>query len=540
MSNKIVKSGRNKTHPAGVGTEIMGQIIEYILAILMIILCVVVPLYAKEGYKQIGNAKFAAYRGTMLTGCVILCVVLIPYFVFWLRDHRKLQVSVTDGFVLAYLILSGISVISGGFYEDALWGCHGWNMGLMSQISFVLLYLFLSRFGRYYRAILTVLCIIAGIVYTIGILHRLLIDPIGFYDGLSNSQKAQFLSTLGQASWYGSFLAVTLPLGIGVFLQTERKLWRVLTGIFMVLGFCTLVTQNSDSAYFALAGALIVFVMIAVKDREKMCRYMGVLALFFASGKIMSFLMQIRPNPELQVDFVTRLMWDSGVTWVLLIICFIAVFILYIMEEKKRTWKYPVGMMKQIGRIVPAAAIVLTACIVLMICLQARGMLPWAVSDKLSDISYFNWNDDWGNGRGRIWKFSVKMFSEESIGHKLFGIGPDCFNSYVTARYSKQAARLWGEKQLTNAHNEWLNILINGGILGVTAYLGIYVTAIRRFYKSHRQDVLLAGIAAACIAYMCYNFFCYQQVLCTPFIFICMGIGEYILRQSMTDWNEGE
>ena len=125
----------------------------------------------------------------------------------------------------------------------------------------------------------------------------------------------------------------------------------------------------------------------------------------------------------------------------------------------------------------------------------------------------------------------MKVFSEEKWWHKLFGIGPDCFSSYLNAYYSAEEALLWGEKQLTNAHNEWLNILINAGIMGAAAYLGIYVTAIRSFMQNHRQDILLAGIAAACVSYMCYNFFCYQQVLCTPFIFILMGIGEYIVRK---------
>lgn len=532
MSNKIAKRGKSKEKPTGSGTEVMGQIMEYLLAVIMIVLCIVVPLYAKEGYKQIGNAKFAAYRGIMVTGCAIMFAALALYLVFWLLEHRKAQVSVTDGFALAYLILSGISAVSGGFYEDAVWGSAGWNMGLMSQVSFVLLYLFLSRFGRYYRLILTVLCATAAVVYAIGILHRLLIDPIGFYDGLSYAQKAQFLSTLGQASWYGSFLAVTLPIGMGVFLWTDRKEWRIISGVFTVLGFCTLVTQNSDSAYFALAGALILFFMTAAAERAVMCRFMGMLTVFFVSGKVMAALMRLRPNPKLEVDFVTGLMWDGRVTWLLLGVCLSVTVILYDMGVREKERQYPGTLMMRLGRIVPAAAAVAVVGIALVIWMQARGTLPQAVSDRLAGIPYFNWNDDWGNGRGRIWRFSGKIFMEEKLGHKLFGVGPDCFHSYVNAFYGEEERLLWGEKRLTNAHNEWLNILINGGILGAAAYLGIYVTAVRRFFRAHRQNVLLAGIAVACAAYMCYNFFCYQQVLCTPFVFICMGIGEYIMRQS--------
>lgn len=529
MSNKIVKTDRKKDS-AGAGIQVTEQIIEYLLAIVSVILCTAVPLYASEGYHQIGKAKFAAYRVVMAGGGVFLLAAMIPYSIFWIKEHRRPRISVTDWFVLAYLILTGISVIFGGFYQDAWWGYTGWNMGLMSQISFVLLYLMLSRFGKYYHLVLTVLCAVAGIVYGIGILHRLLIDPIGFYEGLSYGQKAQFLSTLGQASWYGSFLAVTLPVGIGVFLHARQKGWLWAAGLFTTLGFCTLVTQNSDSAYFALAGALILLFVTVAGEREKTCRFTGVLALLFASGKIMGFLVRIRPNPELKADFVTKLMWDSRITWILLVVCLSATVLLYVMGIRSMGWRYPAEVIQKVGRMIPIAAGVAVIGIVLVISLQTRGALPQAVSDRLADVSYFNWDDTWGNGRGRIWRFSVKLFAEEEPVHKLLGVGPDCFHAYVEAHYNEEEELLWGTKQLTNAHNEWLNILINGGIFGAAAYLGIYVTQIRRLMHVHRQEVLAAGIAAAVVSYMCYNFFCYQQVLCTPFVFICMGIGEYILR----------
>lgn len=531
MSSRTSSKNRKKAQSAGAGAEIMGQLTEYLLAIMLVVLCVVVPLYARDGYRKIGDAKFAAYKVIMLAGGAVLLVAAAVYFALWMREHRKLHVSVTDGFVLAYMLLTGISVVLGGFYEEALWGHSGWNMGLMSQLSFVFLYFMISRFGRYWRVAVSVLCAVSAVVYGIGILHRLMIDPIGFYDGLENYQKAQFLSTMGQASWYGSFLAVTLPVGMGAFLYTKGKLARTLNGIYVLLGFGTLVTQNSDSAYFALAGAMLVLFMFSVREKEKFCRFMGMLTLFFGAGKLMYFLMQINLNPELEVDFVTGLMWTSWTTWALFVICLLVSVILYVKSYRGKTWKYPEKTMRWAGRIVPAAAMALAVGIVLLICLQTCGVLPKAVADKLAGISYFNWNDGWGNGRGRIWRFSIKLFSEERLLHKLFGVGPDCFNSYVVAYYNEEETLLWGEKQLTNAHNEWLNILINGGVAGAAAYIGIYVTAVVRFFRGYAKDVCLMGITAACVSYMCYNFFCYQQVLCTPFLFILMGTGEYILRQ---------
>ena len=543
MSNKLSKKAgkkRERTKTDVLHREAMKKIMEYVLAAAMLVLCIVVPLYARDGYHRIGNAKFEAYRRIMIGSFSVLLILAAVYLIYCmitglfhgLQDMEKgtgqsvrRQLSVTDIFVLAYLVLTGISVISGGFYEDALWGSAGWNMGFASQLSFVLLYLFLSRFGKYYRAVLSVLCIVAAAVFCIGILHRLMIDPVGFYDGLTNEQKAQFLSTLGQATWYASFLIVLLPVGMGVFLFTEYRKWRTVFGIYMLIGFCTLVTQNSDSAYFALVGMFLVFFMVSCERRETLRRFMAALAMFFAAGKVMGLLMRIRPNPELEPDFVTELMWHSGLTWGLLAICLLAILAL------SRPGRYPVSVICRVRWGVAAVLAGLIIMAVAVIYLQSQGMLPEAVSGAAAEISYLNWNSEWGNGRGRIWKFACKVISEESLRHRIFGVGPDCFNSYVTAHHGEEVTLLWGEKLLTNAHNEWLNMLINGGLFGAAAYLGIFVSAVCRFLRDRNKNYMLTGISAAAAAYMCYNFFCYQQVLCTPFIFILMGIGEYIVRE---------
>lgn len=518
-------------------TEIIRRMIEYGLAAVVLILCAALSLYAKDGYHQIGNAKFDVYRRIMIGGFGVLLVLTAIYCVFRVISHRKrsLRISPTDIFVLIYLISVGISVVSGGFYEDALWGTYGWYMGLFSQFSFALLYLFLSRFGRYYRVMLLGLCSIAAVVYGIGILHRLMVDPIGFYEGLTFEQKAQFLSTLGQATWYASFLMVTLPIGVGVFLYAVQKKWRMISGIYMTLGFCTLVTQNSDSAYFALAGMLVVFLMISCEKKETLCRFMTVLTVFFAAGKVMYWLMQIHPNPALKADFITELMWTSGLTWGLLAVCLLLTLMLYRsvlkgMAGTVNTADTDEKTVRLIRRATIGIAAGFVAVAVFVIYMQSSGALPAVISEKAATVSYLNWSNEWGNGRGRIWEFACKVISEESLCHRIFGIGPDCFNSYVTAYHGEEAALLWGEKQLTNVHNEWLNMLINGGILGAVSYTGIYVTAIGRFLRGRKGDFMLVGIAAACVSYMCYNFFCYQQVLCTPFVFMLMGTGEYILR----------
>ena len=83
---------------------------------------------------------------------------------------------------------------------------------------------------------------------------------------------------------------------------------------------------------------------------------------------------------------------------------------------------------------------------------------------------------------------------------------------------------------LTNAHNEFLNLLICIGAGGLISFLLLLGAGARRFYrigKTHPE--ILMGLLAIC-SYAAHNFFCYQQVCCTPFLFLILGLSERTAR----------
>ena len=45
-----------------------------------------------------------------------------------------------------------------------------------------------------------------------------------------------------------------------------------------------------------------------------------------------------------------------------------------------------------------------------------------------------------------------------------------------------------------------------------------------------KEEPVLVAFMAAVVAYIGHNIFCYQQCVCTPIIFIFMGIIEMICR----------
>jgi len=302
MAAKLAKAKKEKENT---GKLVVTSFLEYLCALWALVFVVAVPLYMKDGYYQIGVAKYDAYAHVVVFGFPVLLLLLLLYALFSVKEKGiTLQgiksvgksMSATDMFVIAYMVFVLISFFASGYMKEAFWGYDGWYMGLFSQLTFVLIYFVFSRFLKDYPLVVTVLCATAMYVFTIGVLHRLEIDPIGVYSGLSIRYKSEFLSTLGQASWYSSFVAVVLPMGMFAFWYFNNKVLRVMAGLFSLVGFMTLVTQNTDSAFGGAFVSFLLLLHVSVKDARMMRRFFETLLLFSLAPKVFYALFKMHPN----------------------------------------------------------------------------------------------------------------------------------------------------------------------------------------------------------------------------------------------------
>ena len=156
----------------------------------------------------------------------------------------------------------------------------------------------------------------------------------------------------------------------------------------------------------------------------------------------------------------------------------------------------------------------------------------------IGDNRLFILSEEWGNARGATWRAGAEAYASMDLLHKLVGIGPDCFAQYCYDT-PEIAERLWEDfanERLTNAHNEWLTILVTTGLGGMVCYGGIFVSAFVRLLRKAKKETVLC---AACICvYTFHNMVSFQQVLSTPFAFILLGMGEAVLRGEHTVFKE--
>lgn len=541
---------------------------EFLVVCWTFLMLTVFPVYVIDHYQDIGAYKFAFFSGVSTLFLVPGAVLGLVYVVFKPFCRRKQEretatvilespgggpesgswsiwaairtvngrLSWLDIGMLAYLLFNILSFFGSGFKEDAWAGVGGWNMGLRTQLLMIAAYFLLSRFFplRRLKLILAGAMLGSGIAFVIGILHRFSIDPFGFYRGLDSDTTLRFLSTIGQATWYSSFVCTVLPIGLCLFYASDKVKIRVISGIYCTLGFMTLVTQNSDSAFAALAALLFGMFLASCVSPKRMERFLEVVILCAASFKAIGFLQRGFPEQAVRLGSLSEAFSMGVLSWILLLFG-AACYILLLHMEEKRGASFEKSWEKAGHRLFTLACIltgILLAAVIGGIALNTTGLLEqwFGIS---SDNQYLLFNDKWGSNRGFNWKMAVCIFSGLPLLSKIFGVGPDCFMaySYSVPEYAQLLNDYWKPDVLTNAHNEFLNLLICIGIGGLLSFLLLLGAGARRFYRIGKEHPeVLMGLLAVC-SYAAHNFFCYQQVCCTPFLFLILGLSEQLARR---------
>ena len=518
------------------------EIGQGIMMAYFIVIAVIYPFYVPGGYVQIGEVKYVFFRNvTLVTIAVMLLLILI-----WLvQKHSKgklvelyQHMSLSDWFAYGYLIVIMLSYLCSSYKTDALWGVEGWHMGVVSQMMFVILYFFISRFFVCNRKWLSVWLVAAGGVFVLGILNRYSVYPIAM-----EGQTETFISTLGNINWFCGYWAVIAPLGITLYWCTDRLSVRIFAGIFSGVAMLAGITQGSSSAYLVYLAVFGVLLIFSVQSNEKLFRFLEVGMIFAVScmiGRIMRYMPGLRYNYGNNIyptgSHITDLLLDENTALWLFAGMAVCYGLLYAVQKYRG---FQMGEYRTFQRY-SGAALVFLYVVLTVIFLRNSDMLN-CNKEVDETAAYKNggviFRDDWGNSRGAAWNCGIGAYRSMDMVHKTVGIGPDCFADYVyeIPELAERLVDQFGNERLTNAHNEWLTVLVNTGWLGVFCYAGIFITVWIRCVRRAKGKPLLYVCAISILAYTIHNMVSFQQILSTPYIFIVLGMGEGLLRRTETE-----
>lgn len=546
-----MKLKKQKRNPYDQILEFFAPVERNINFIYLFVMLGVFPLYVKDQYNGIGDSKFELFfQSTKIFLPVLTLLLLIKAIFFWKREREEKKNQMEhgkawkekagsgkeqwkNGFLDIAVFSYGFLVLLSYFLSDyksyALYGADGWRMGLLSQLMFLGIYFALSMTGQNYTSLLLLHLGASGLVFFFGILHRFQIDPLGMYEGLTLQQMTEFLSTIGQATWYSSYICTVFPLGLVCLYLVKKKWLKILCRVYSVITFGILVTQNSDSAFVALAGIMILLSLYSCKKKENWLVFLEIMMLLWGSFTVIGILQRIFSQRAVPLGSLSTFFSQSFFSPTVLLVS-----ILFYLAYQKTGEKREDAVMKVTAKAVKVGSIlaaVLTAALILLIYLNTKGYLQQWFGIALNH-NYLLFDEYWGNNRGLSWMLAWKEYGNLPLYQKLFGVGPDAFSEYLYSipEVQEMLQHKWGSFRLTNAHNEYLNSFICYGAIGLLAWLTVLIGGIFHFYRkaagTEQYGPVLLGVALCIMGYFCHNIFCYQQVCCTPFLFIILGIGE--------------
>jgi hypothetical protein len=506
----------------------------------MAMLCIL-PYYMPEGYTRLGNNKasfFETWSIFFWRGMGILLAIYLVFRIYGMIRDRSAEpvkqflrsISVSEWLLAGYVVVMLVSTLVSEFPDTAWKGTNGWYMGFLPQLLAVGAYFAVNRISSdAFRWVLLGIPASAGIFF-VGYWNR--------FDLLKVAESSDTLriSFIGNINWYCGYLVLWLGFGIGLYLilRTRRNRFTVIGSVgmalYLVICFATLLTQQSASGLLALAAGMLVLIWMIGKDLAGVRLVCELLVLLIFGAEITRLLVW-RGFDLNMTDPLIELLTGKPVLPLLLV----SILIPYILSRYLMGNETVDRNFRIITRVIPLVAV---GAVVIWFVLALYNTSTGVLTEKLGleEDNFLVFNAMWGSMRGATWYTAVGIFREQNLLHKLFGVGGDCFyEAYMVkgGELANYVDTIFPGRRLTNAHCEYLNILVNYGILGVVTFGGFIFTGIRRMLKSD-GDTVASKVAFAAglmlVFYTANNIPSFQQTTQMITMFLLAGIGERALR----------
>ncbi len=529
---------RKKNKSVGL-MEICGDLLKRILWLLsgiyIFLVMVIMPFYHTDGYTRIGTNKYEFFKMITRAMAWIFVPVLIIYGVWllvsWIKEKRPISIrlSITDKFAIWYGIAVLLSYLFSPYkeatvYGDAWNGASGWYMGALNQLLFLASYFIVSRFWKgttLLKLVFPVLLVVCGLGY---------LNRFGVYPIEMESANYMFISTIGNMNWYCGYLVTVFFCVIGFWIVAKQEsIGMGHFAVLLIVGFGSLVTQGSASGIFVLAVMLVVIYLLSMKNGQYMEQFWLMCSFLAAACVVTLGVRKCFPEAITFRDGLMDLLTDTILPIPLLILCVGLYLLVFQLNQKKL---YPTVIFSRIGYAGAGLCCVLLAVYIGLLTLNT--LKPGSIG-PLSELGAFIFDGGWASNRGATLRAGVFTFLNQDIKGKLFGVGPDCMAMYIYTEGSEELMAIlkkqFNSLTLTNAHCEWLTVLVNTGILGAVGYIGMIVSGIVRFLKQRDKNAMIFACGLGLLAFTVNNVFSFQQVMNASTMFLLLGIGEALYRQ---------
>lgn len=162
-----------------------------------------------------------------------------------------------------------------------------------------------------------------------------------------------------------------------------------------------------------------------------------------------------------------------------------------------------------------------TVLVFLAVIYCAGAQLPSSLHE-LSQIMHGNFDDSYATGRLYIWKNTLPLVPE----HIILGGGPDTLSMRLDAGFSRfnEAIGQTVTSSIDAAHNEYLNVLVDQGIIALILYMAALMALAWQWIRESDKRPVTAVCGSAVLAYCIQAFFGISCLVSAPYLWIVVGI----------------
>jgi hypothetical protein len=520
--------------------------------LLVLNIVAVFPLYlnSQKYFGLTGHKAMYLWISSMVFFIILALIALTFTGMVKSKGFSFKNFSLPDWAVIAYwfsVVLSAVFSPMPNYYFDQsnftffLTGIPepgGRYDGIITITIYVMLYFAVSRMYRNRNRDWAIFAVSACIVSIIGIFQFVGVELFNLYPYGHDSPTvagihpfnylfATFRTTLGNVNIVSPYVCIVICFFMSLYMKSDKRI-RFFYLAAAAATFGLMITAGADGGKMGvLAGVALLFVL-NITDKRAISRMFITLSL----GCLISIfnpLVYAARDYYYQTGIEQTFYWGENWyrnIWIWgTVLCFIMGLIVHFLP----IW---IRVKRHIAAIVITAAMIIVAFVGIQVMgprlapgegvTIAESNIVWQAYETMRG----NFDDMFGSGRAVIWKVTAETVLFFTPMEMLFGTGPDTFG-YAVGGYQEYLVSVTGTP-FDRAHNEFLQILICHGFIGLIAFLlfigSLAVSAFRKIWDS---PLLMAAITA-CGAYLVQAFFGISTPIVAPLFFVMCGLTENI------------
>jgi len=479
--------------------------------LLVILLLCAQPLYfSRERYIGITYHKWAFFVFCMVI--VLLCIIAIWVYRMT-RTPRLLPRDKLSYFDWAVLVFAAVTILSAllspyrhttsvwiGIQERPAEVLSGRYDGAITQLLYVAVYFIVSRWYKPNEKDFAFAAGAASLVALIGILQFYGMDIFRLWPNdiqqfrQDNFFFLHFRTTLGNVNIVSTYTSVAALLCGFLFLRKKSK-FQLLWLAGSALSFWMRDIAGSDSGLVGIAVTMFFALPFIIESGKVLGRTFILLSSWVAVFTLQRLLFEVITVPRHEnLSIAAR---DAST-----LLPFVGVFVLllaigFVLNRKGKEPDPDAPPKWKLGVILIAGSLVI-GVVGVEIMGREEAQRGEGFAGRLlfeaREVMHGNISGEMGSGRAHIWRHAFAAVPDNPI----IGSGPDTFEF----AFPEDAQGFMGAR-FDTAHNEYIQILVTHGILGVLAYMvflgGVLLTGLRKAFKNPLAMAALAGFFGYCV-----------------------------------------